>query len=99
MVIERFGPYCHWCGIPLVRVCTINPKLITKQEKGMVYYARRGRGRLTEHCDYFMTVDHVIPLSEGGKSGISNLVPSCEPCNASRGQVKKGDNRVESAQV
>lgn len=28
-----------------------------------------------------MTVDHVIPLSRGGKHDVSNIVPACKPCN------------------
>lgn len=25
--------------------------------------------------------EHVVPISRGGKTEISNLVPACEPCN------------------
>lgn len=30
-------------------------------------------------------LDHVIPLSRGGENTIDNLLPSCESCNASKG--------------
>lgn len=33
----------------------------------------------------FIELDHVIPISRGGKHSISNLVPACRPCNASKG--------------
>lgn len=28
-----------------------------------------------------VTMDHLIPLSRGGKSTKGNLVPACKPCN------------------
>ncbi|MCF6157090.1 MAG: HNH endonuclease [wastewater metagenome] len=28
-----------------------------------------------------LTMDHVIPLSRGGRSIKGNIVPSCKPCN------------------
>ena len=28
-----------------------------------------------------LTVDHVVPLSKGGKNRISNMVTLCRPCN------------------
>ena len=37
------------------------------------------------------TIDHVIPVSKGGTHDLSNLVPACRPCNAS-----KGDKDVDS---
>lgn len=30
------------------------------------------------------TIDHVIPISEGGSKGRQNCVPACEPCNQKR---------------
>lgn len=31
-----------------------------------------------------LTMDHVIPLSRGGRHAIGNLIPACLPCNASK---------------
>lgn len=31
------------------------------------------------------TIDHIVPLSRGGKHEASNLAPACLPCNASKG--------------
>lgn len=28
-----------------------------------------------------LTMDHVVPLSRGGKSSKGNIVPCCKPCN------------------
>lgn len=40
------------------------------------------------------TVEHLIPRSRGGNGLISNLVPSCEPCN-----LKKGDNEASPTDI
>lgn len=43
------------------------------------------------HCAYChetsddMTLDHVIPLSKGGRHHISNVVPACRACNGRKG--------------
>lgn len=33
------------------------------------------------------TLDHVIPLSEGGRTYIDNLVSACGPCNIAKGSM------------
>ena len=46
-----------------------------KIQKGICYYCHRevGRGQLT--------MEHVVPLSRGGKSKKGNIVPACKDCN------------------
>lgn len=48
---------------------------LRKAQEGRCHYCRRevGRGNLT--------MDHVVPLSRGGKSKKGNLVPACKDCN------------------
>ncbi len=46
-----------------------------KVRNGVCYYCRRRVGR--EH----LTMDHVVPLSRGGKSKKGNIVPACKECN------------------
>ena len=46
--------------------------------------------------------DHVVPYVLGGSNDLSNLVPSCKPCNASRGatlgnQLRKGRHEAIAA--
>ena len=49
-----------------------------KTASGICYYC----GRHTAHRD--LTMDHLIPLSRGGRSTKDNLVPSCKDCNTKK---------------
>ena len=46
-----------------------------KTQKGVCYYCRHKVGREN------LTMDHVVPLSRGGKSKKGNIVPACKECN------------------
>jgi 5-methylcytosine-specific restriction endonuclease McrA len=46
-----------------------------KIKKGTCYYCEREVGRLA------LTMDHIVPLSRGGRSNKGNLVPACKECN------------------
>ena len=41
------------------------------------------RGRLVNHQHF--TVDHILPISRGGKNSWSNTVCACAPCNQKKG--------------
>lgn len=49
-----------------------------KVQKGECYYCRRKVGKA------HLTMDHVLPLSRGGKSRKGNIVPSCKTCNTKK---------------
>ena len=46
-----------------------------KVQKGECYYCHRKVGKAN------LTMDHVLPLSRGGKSKKGNIVPACRECN------------------
>ena len=46
-----------------------------KIEKGVCYYCHRKVGREN------LTMDHIVPLSRGGRSRKGNVVPACKECN------------------
>ena len=46
-----------------------------KTQKGICYYCHGNVGKTN------LTMDHVVPLSRGGKSRKGNLVPACKDCN------------------
>lgn len=46
--------------------------------------------KLCAYCDAeitrkTITIDHIIPLSKGGKHEIGNIAPCCRRCNSSKG--------------
>jgi 5-methylcytosine-specific restriction protein A len=43
--------------------------------KGICHYCRREVGRTD------VTMDHIVPISRGGKSRKGNVVPACKMCN------------------
>lgn len=46
-------------------------QLVLERDKNKCYYCGK----------YGNTVDHIIPLSKGGKTSLENLVCACEKCN------------------
>jgi 5-methylcytosine-specific restriction endonuclease McrA len=46
-----------------------------KTQQGVCYYCNRK----VEKSD--LTMDHLVPLSRGGKSTKGNIVPACKECN------------------
>lgn len=53
-------------------------------------YERDGYRCVNCGVRYPLSVDHVIPLSKGGKNRMENMVTMCKPCNA---------DKADSAQV
>ena len=51
---------------------------LRKIQKGVCHYCRREVGRAR------LTMDHLVPISRGGKSRKGNLVPACKECNSKK---------------
>jgi len=49
-----------------------------KIQREVCHYCRRKVGREQ------LTMDHVVPLSRGGKSKKGNIVPACKECNSKK---------------
>jgi 5-methylcytosine-specific restriction endonuclease McrA len=49
-----------------------------KVQRGVCHYCHREVGRKN------LTMDHVLPLSRGGKSRKGNIVPACKQCNSKK---------------
>jgi 5-methylcytosine-specific restriction enzyme A len=52
-----------------------------KRSSGVCHYCK------TRFIPGELTMDHVIPLSKGGKSHKINLVPCCKGCNTKKKQL------------
>ena len=48
--------------------------------------------------DAILHIDHIIPVAEGGKNHITNLITSCIDCNLGKGAVSLSDNSVVEKQ-
>ena len=79
-----------------------NNRRARKQNSGGTIAEREWQGLLVRYgnkclcCgrdDVKLTVDHVIPLSEGGPNTIDNIQPLCQSCN-SRKRTKTVDYRT-----
>lgn len=53
--------------------------LIREMYGGRCYYCGKGGKKLHK--------EHRVPLARGGVNDISNIVPSCEPCNRRKGTL------------
>ncbi len=42
-----------------------------------------------------LTMDHLLPISRGGKSTKKNVVPSCHGCNAGKGHLTRAERLLE----
>jgi 5-methylcytosine-specific restriction endonuclease McrA len=71
----------------------------TDEELSYIFDKSRGRcwhcGKTLSWINYGVPgargaweVDHSIPLSRGGTDYFQNLVPSCIPCNRSKGDLR-----------
>jgi 5-methylcytosine-specific restriction enzyme A len=48
---------------------------LNRIQAGVCYYCNKEVGRAN------LTMDHIVPLSRGGKSRKGNIVPACKECN------------------
>lgn len=58
------------------------------RREGICYYCHETRGT--------MTIDHIIPLSQGGKNTTDNYVPSCKNCNSDKSALSLEEYAIKS---
>jgi len=79
-VYQRDGYRCGYCAIRLV-----DTKVLMKMEKmvGKKYFKVKGMNSERHGVALVLraTIDHIKPLSRGGRTRIDNLVTSCWSCN------------------
>ena len=81
-VFERDKYQCQYCG-KVARWKTSNGAgIIQLSEKKPTYYNCGVFGR---HDHKSFEIDHVIPISRGGKNVLKNLKLACRCCNRTKG--------------
>lgn len=74
----------------------VNPEQIKKERqkaqelRASQWWKQQIGPGLCHHCGQKflkseLTMEHLIPLSRGGKSNKKNVVPSCKACNSTKG--------------
>ena len=84
------NPKCAICGAAATKVF-----LCKSEDKGnysLCFYTEKN-GKLI-----LLTKDHIIPRSQGGGNGMSNLQPCCQACNVTKADTII-DNPQESEQI
>ena len=75
-------------------VSSISKKCFSKQERECIAKKSKGRcaccGKVINPISPKFSIDHVIPITDGGTDDYDNLVPLCKSCNKA-----KGDKLVE----
>ena len=78
---------------PEARKVNDHKRRALKLENGVFEMSKRDWNRLVARYDYCcaycrehkdLTMDHVIPLSRGGRHSIGNIVPACRSCNSKK---------------
>jgi 5-methylcytosine-specific restriction endonuclease McrA len=91
-VFNKSGGKCYWCGLPLVRLMTINPAHIIRQSVDVVVWRDQNGVQQRRHV---MTIDHFQPVSKGGGNALENLVAACWQCNQKRSAMPSSKSIVE----
>lgn len=83
------GPFgkCHWCNITIVWLKRIPEDWMVVPIENQRARVCRGSKKIIE-VYLLATIDHVVPLAQGGSNHPFNLVAACSPCNNRRGKLK-----------
>jgi 5-methylcytosine-specific restriction endonuclease McrA len=87
-VFERDGHRCCWCGLPVLSKAVRSAHDMRGSADppfgpdGLRLLGRPQGTRHVVHVGLMASADHGKPWSAGGRTDLSNLVTSCNPCNA-----------------
>jgi 5-methylcytosine-specific restriction endonuclease McrA len=95
--------YLTWCDGKIKHAAIVRLKAYVKRPQARVRFNKRGVFRRDLYqCQYCgealsssqATIDHIVPVSQGGKSTFENCCTSCLACNA-----KKANRTPEQANM
>lgn len=91
-IVKESGEYLHSVStaFPVPQVIRLLSKMVKKFTPRVTYTRKNVHIRDKYSCQYCgslenLTLDHIQPLSRGGKSSWENVVTACYPCNSSKG--------------
>lgn len=81
-VTDDFGDYCHASAAEIRR-----EKEKARQLRNSQWWKNRRAEGICHYCKRKfppreLTMDHIVPISRGGKSTKGNIVPCCKECNS-----------------
>lgn len=86
LVLARHGYKCFYCGNLVMPIVEIPDGYRVSQTPHFItYYDPIVNDLVTA---LIMTIDHVVPIADGGKTEIENLVPACNRCNQSQNKKR-----------
>lgn len=77
----KAGGKCHWCRRDIICIQDIPEARRDRISAQYVFYRDEDNEPV---FGLFATVDHITPLSKGGRNHRANLVVSCQKCNQKR---------------
>jgi 5-methylcytosine-specific restriction endonuclease McrA len=86
-LIERDGLLCAYCGTQLTDIFQFDYAVRARYGRDASVTYAKGDELIT--IPYTVSkpphIDHIIPVSRGGKNNLENLVLSCQSCNSKKG--------------
>ena len=78
-LLREFGFECVWCSREIIALRDVDGPILQVRKKAVKWLQE---GTIID-C-LLATTDHLVPISEGGRSNRENLVPACVSCNNNR---------------
>lgn len=83
-LVRRQNGLCHWCQCPILQFTLEQVLHCIKLTRNSIYLEENGEIKRYQQA----TVDHIIPVRDGGNNEPENLVAACASCNRRRTSVR-----------
>lgn len=85
-MLMRDGHLCRYCGVTVMRLKDCGRRIVSQTAHHVKWIDKHG----TYREDPIATIDHVVPLADGGENRIENCVTCCAACNSYRNKLAHG---------